>query len=83
MTNGKEIYEAILNVDEKITTIRVDVAEIKAKQEERHKENIGKFDTIFTKLDKIKDVESLRSEVQRLHWIVFVVIILGILLKLT
>ncbi len=37
--DSKTIYEAIINVNEKITSIKVDVAEIKTSQELHHKQN--------------------------------------------
>ena len=80
--DSKTIYEAILNVDEKITIVRVDIASIKATRKERHTENLKKFDIIFDKLDEVGNVTHLKSEVQRLQWIVFVVIILGLFMQI-
>jgi len=39
MTNGKEIYEAVINLNEKITSLKVDVGKIKISQELHHKQN--------------------------------------------
>lgn len=77
--NGGEkiIYGAVLDIKETITIVKVDIATIKTRQSERHTENINKFDVIFSKLEGVKSVDDLRQEVQRLQWIVFVVIVLG------
>ena len=82
MINGKEIYEAILNIDEKITVVKVDIATIKTRQEERHNENINKFETLFDKINKIPNVRDVKKDINRLYWLVFVVIILGLYMKL-
>ena len=82
VTNGKEIYEAILNIDEKITIVKVDIATIKTRQEERHNENINKFDTLFNKINNIPNVKDVKKDINRLYWLVFVVIILGLFMKL-
>lgn len=83
MTNGKEIYEAIINVNEKITSVKVDIAEIKTRQQERHSQNLKKFDTLFDKIDSIPNVKDVKKDINRLYWLVFVVIILGVLIKAT
>ena len=76
--NGEEIKE--LNTT--LTDLRISVAQAITKQDERHRENKVKFETIFDKLDSIGDIATFRKDLNRLHWIVFVVIILGILLKI-
>lgn len=76
--NGEEIKQ--LNTT--LTDLRISVAEAITKQDERHKENKDKFETIFYKLDDIGSIGDVRKDLNRLHWIVFVVVILGILLKL-
>ena len=79
--DDKVIYGAVLDIKETITIIKVDVATIKTKQSERHKENINKFDMIFDKLEGVKSVEDLKQDVNRLQWIVFVVIVLGMFMQ--
>jgi len=66
-----------------VNDIQVTMEGLKVRQEERHIENIKKFDTLFVKIEKVRDVDDIQGDVTRLQWIVFVVVILGILLKLT
>ena len=84
MTNGKEIYAAILNVNEKITSVKVAMMEVKTRQEERHSENIKKFDTLFEKINEIPNVNDVKKDVNRIYWLIFLVIIpvlIGIIWK--
>jgi len=75
--NGEEIKQ--LNTT--LVDLRISVAQAITKQDERHRENTEKFDTIFEKLDRVGDVNGLRKEIDWLKWVIFGVIILGIFIK--
>ncbi len=75
--NGREIA----NLHETITIVKVDFMQVKTREKEHHIENTKKFDTIFEKLDGVGSVDDLKEEVRWLKWVIFIVIILGIFMK--
>ncbi len=78
----KDNGEQIINLQEIITTIRVDFMEVKTLEKAHHSENTKKIDVIFKKMVSVNRVDDLERETNRLHWLIFVVIILGILMKI-
>ena len=78
----KENGERIVNIHEIITSVKIGFMEVRTREKEHHIENIKKFDTLFKKLENVKDNDDLRQEINRLQWIVFFVVVLGIYMKL-
>jgi len=66
-----------------VNEIKVHIEGIRVRQEERHIETTKKFDTIFNKLEDVKGVTDLKDDLNRMQWIIFVVVVLGIWMKLT
>jgi len=67
-----------------ITEIKVDMARIETKQEERHTENVKKTDSLFSKADKLSDrpcvdhskVKEVMRRQDRIIWLIVSSIIL-------